>query len=253
MQINFEGLAKDAVSINRMKFVAELGKPIKLAYSGGKDSDLLLYLAKSSGVDFHAVYNWTTVDPPELLAYIRRDHPEVKIQMPKKSMWQLIKEYKMLPLRTVRYCCEDLKESTNKEDEIVLTGIRWAESVQRKKRSWLELSYKNQFRKICNPIIDWTTGEVWEYIHEKKIPYCQLYHEGFKRLGCVLCPMTTKYMVKIEMERWPKLALAWRHAAQRVIEVKGDKALFKSGDEYFEWWISREGMKKEDGQCVMFQ
>lgn len=252
MQANFAGLTKDQMAINRIRFVAEGGRPLKLAYSGGKDSDTLLHLAKRAEVPFRAVYNWTTVDPPELLDYIKREHPEVEIVKPKKTMWELVEEHQLLPLRTKRYCCEDLKEQTNESGIILLTGIRWAESRYRKTRAWLELSYRDKSIIICNPIIDWSTVEVWGYLREHKIPYCSLYDEGFHRLGCVLCPMETANSAKLSARRWPKIALAWRHAADRVIANRKDKNFFKTGEEYFHWWLSRRGTRS-DAQCVMFQ
>lgn len=49
-----------------------------LAYSGGKDSDVILELAKMAGVKYRAVYNVTTIDPPELVLYIKREHPATR-------------------------------------------------------------------------------------------------------------------------------------------------------------------------------
>lgn len=40
------------------------GKKVELAYSGGKDSDVILQLAKESGIDFVPIYKMTTIDPP---------------------------------------------------------------------------------------------------------------------------------------------------------------------------------------------
>ncbi|NCC59160.1 MAG: phosphoadenosine phosphosulfate reductase, partial [Synergistales bacterium] len=62
-----------------------------LAYSGGKDSTVLLDLARRSGVKFDAHYNLTTVDPPELVYFIR-EQKDVIIESPEKTMWELIVE-----------------------------------------------------------------------------------------------------------------------------------------------------------------
>ena len=46
-------------------------------------------------------------------------------------------------------------------------------------------------KTVLNPIIDWDDSDVWEFIHEYKVPYCELYDQGYKRLGCIGCPMST--------------------------------------------------------------
>lgn len=56
-------------------------------------------------------------------------------------------------------------------------------------REWLEWCYQRN-KTVINPIIDWTDDEVWEFIKEFNVPYCKLYDQGHKRLGCIACPMS---------------------------------------------------------------
>lgn len=72
-------------------------------------------------------------------------------------------------------------------------------------------------RRTLNPIFDWSTEEVWEFIHHYNIPYCKLYDQGYKRLGCIGCPMAGKHRVE-EFERYPKYKKAYTSAFQRMIE-----------------------------------
>ena len=104
-------------------------EPYQLGYSGGKDSDVILHLAKKAGVPFRAVHNLTTVDAPETVRYVR-SKPEVTIEYPKYSMWQLIVKHKTPPTRLFRYCCEELKEYSGKGKKLI-TGVRKAESRKR--------------------------------------------------------------------------------------------------------------------------
>ena len=76
-----------------------------LAFSGGKDSIVLKRLADLSGVAYDAHMNMTTVDPPEVLQYVRQYYPDVEMVRPEKTMWQLIIERGMPPTRKMRYCC----------------------------------------------------------------------------------------------------------------------------------------------------
>lgn len=103
--------------------------PYQLGYSGGKDSDVILHLAKKSGVLFTAVHNLTTVDAPETVRYIQ-SKKDVIIQRPRLSMWQLIEKKKMPPTRLCRYCCAELKEKSGKGKKTI-TGVRAAESRSR--------------------------------------------------------------------------------------------------------------------------
>ncbi len=79
-----------------------------LACSGGKDSDVLLDLAKRSGVRFEAHDNLTTCDPPELVWHVKRmaavADNHLVIDRPPVTMWQLVRKRQMPPLRTARYC-----------------------------------------------------------------------------------------------------------------------------------------------------
>lgn len=120
-----------------------------VAFSGGKDSQCVYHLCKMAGVKFDAHYAVTTVDPPELIYFIRKHYPDVKWERqywndgkpehyypngnPKPiTMWSLIADHTMPPTRKVRYCCASLKEPGG-EGRIVVTGVRWAESINRRK------------------------------------------------------------------------------------------------------------------------
>ena len=107
----------------------------RLAFSGGKDSVVIKRLADMAGINYEAHYNVTSVDPPELVRFIRDKHPDVKCDIPKDqdgrqvSMWTLIQK-KGLPTRLHRFCCEKLKERSG-DGHMTITGVRWAESPNR--------------------------------------------------------------------------------------------------------------------------
>ncbi|RKY05616.1 MAG: phosphoadenosine phosphosulfate reductase [Planctomycetota bacterium] len=225
-----------------------------LAYSGGKDSDVILDIAKRAGVKFTAHYHLTTCDPPELVYHVRT-HPEVEIHKPKETIWAMIRRKGMPPRRNARYCCDLLKEH-NGGNRMIVTGVRWEESARRSKRRMTEACMKNKGSHYLHPIIDWNKEDVWGYIKSSNVPYCKLYDEGFKRLGCVLCPMATKKQTLIELKRWPKIAKAWEKAVKATFNPSLDKRVkFKNEQKYWEWWLDRDrkSMKSNENQMMFFE
>lgn len=226
-------------SIERLK-AFEPSEGYYLAFSGGKDSVVCKALLDMSGCKYDSTYHVTSVDPPELVRFIKEKHPDVNRNVPHYSddyknpklagkpitMWNLIPEKLMPPTRLVRYCCTSLKESGG-DGRMTVTGVRWEESYKRKQnqgivtiidrkaakneelannsdflrtnlggvvltndntesRKVVEHCYK-QHRTTVNPIIEWSEQDVWDFINANGIPYCSLYDEGFKRLGCIGC------------------------------------------------------------------
>lgn len=94
---------------------------------------------------------------------------------------------------------------------------------------------------LINPIIDWTDEEVWEFIKDNKIPYCKLYDEGKKRLGCIGCPMSTNQ--EQELEDYPKYKKAYLNAFKKMLEERqlaGLKTDWKTPEDVMAWWIKKE-------------
>ena len=225
-----------------------------LAFSGGKDSQVIYHLAQEAGVKFEAHYSVTTVDPPELLTFIKRNYPDVVWDYPRKSMFRLIVDHGTLPTRIIRFCCENLKEDKG-TGRVVVTGIRWQESNARRKRQMSEACYKVT-KMYLHPIIDWTGDDVWSYHAARQLPHCQLYDEGFKRIGCVMCPMAGGKRQQADAERWPRLAHMYQSAADRAYQrrsARGDTMVWKSGAEMYDWWITGTAPSGDDQQAQMFE
>lgn len=256
---------KEEIAMERMRMF-EPPEGYWLAFSGGKDSVVLYDLAKRSGVKFEAHFSVTTVDPPELYRFIRQHYPEVAWERPAMTMYKLI-EMRGFPLRRRRHCCAILKEGGG-DGRRVLTGIRWAESLKRSKRkphaedvkagdgaAWVEQCRQRKHKTYVHPIIDWTDKEVWAYIHARNVPYCSLYDEGCKRIGCVMCPNAGLNGMQRDAARWPRIAAAYRRAFHKLWERNPKYSLsvihsWKSADDMFEWWIGNAA--KEDIELPLF-
>ena len=130
-------------SIERLK-TFQRDEGYYLAFSGGKDSVVCKALLDMANLKFDAHYRITSVDPPELIRFIRNEHPDVSRDVPVYkdgrrgkewdgkpiTMWNLIPWKLMPPTRLVRYCCVFLKEDGG-DGRMTVTGVRWAESRNR--------------------------------------------------------------------------------------------------------------------------
>ena len=250
-----------------------------LAFSGGKDSQVIYQLAKMAGVKFTAHYHVTTVDPPEMVRFIRREYPEVRIERPETTMWKLIVQKGFPPTRKVRYCCSELKERGG-EGCFVITGVRWSESRKRKSRGLAELSGKKsaevillnndndekrrliencqiQGKRVLNPIIDWSEEEVWSFIHQYVHTYCELYDQGFTRLGCVGCPLASVKKREKELERYPHFRAAYLRTFERMLEAKERTRVadnrWETAEDVYAWWMYGNEKKEEQvpGQYLL--
>lgn len=102
-----------------------------------------------------------------------------------------------------------------------------------------------QRKTVVNPIIDWTDDDIWEFIEEYKVPYCSLYDEGFKRLGCIGCPMAGGKKQIEEFKRFPKYKKLYLLAFDRMIK-NNDCKNWETAQDVFDWWIGEKRNAVED-------
>ncbi len=211
-----------------------------LAFSGGKDSVVLYEIATMAGVKFDAHYSVTSVDPPELVRFIKAHYPTVHFEHPGDTMWTLIPRKLMPPTRIVRYCCAKLKE-TGGQGRVVLTGVKRTDSHNRRVRGSVVRNCKKRGGAVISPLFHWNDSEIWEFIRSRGMPYCELYDQGFTRLGCVGCPMAGPSRQRMEFERWPKYKDAYLRSFGKMLNERKRKGLpteWGSPEEVMEWWLN---------------
>lgn len=248
--------------------------PLVVTTSGGKDSSVCVALAQRAGIPFEVQHNHTTADAPETFYFIRdefkrlesigikcsKNYPFYKGE--RTSMWDLIPKKLMHPTRLVRYCCDVLKEQGG-IGRFIVTGVRWAESQKRKENRGIyeagrkiilnndndekRMLFENcrmKSKRVCNPIIDWTDRDVWDYINSENIPVNILYKCGFSRIGCIGCPMAGKRGRQKEFARYPAFKVNYIRAFERMIKersrrgkIDGTWRIGTTGEEIFHWWM----------------
>lgn len=285
------------IAIERLKTASEMslshyGLPLLLTDSGGKDSSVCKELALRAGIPFEVMHNHTTADAPETVRFVRQEAKRFEdlgikytINMPtykgkRVSMWSLIPQKLIPPTRLVRYCCAVLKE-TGGAGRFIATGVRWAESTSRKnnrgiyeqlaskKENKIILNNDNDDKRrlfencrlkskyVVNPIIDWTDGDVWDFLNDAKKPVNPCYAEGWCRVGCVGCPMAGKKGREAEFLRWPKYKDLYIKAFENMLEerkrrgkLEGSWRMGATGHDVFNWWMEYDILP---GQIDLFE
>lgn len=231
-----------------------------LGFSGGKDSVVLLSLAKLAGVKFHAEYHVVGVDAPSTIYFIREHFPDVHFWHPKEKFIPLVRK-KGLPTMNRRFCCERTKEAGGK-GEVVLTGVRAEESVKRaayaqveifsrrkehegkdraRDTSWLKKveheCLKGQDRVMVRPLLDWTADDIWEYTNRYNLPVNPNYaHTG--RVGCMFCPFASSTQMAWYESVYPGYLRAILRAIEEFWETHPDH-YFQDPLDYYTWWKSK--------------
>lgn len=230
-----------------------------LAFSGGKDSCVIKQLAIESGVKFKAWYNLTTIDPPELVQFIKKHHADVAWNKPKIPMMKkLVSQSEGMPSRKARWCCKQYKECGG-SNVIKVIGVRVFESPRRE-RLWKEFKpdRNNPLAAFVAPIVYWTDSDVWEFIRSRSLPYCDLYDQGFSRLGCVGCPLASDKDRLIQFKRWPKYEIMWKKACfaywskwESILKRNGEQRAFVkacgSADGMWNWFLRQD--VQGEAQC----
>lgn len=264
-------------AIHRIRLAAELSeayyqKPLLLAYSGGKDSEVCLELCRRARVPLEVIHNLTTADAPETIYHVRKVFRQLELEGivcafhkplyhgKPTSMWSLIVQKGLPPTRKQRYCCQILKEGSSTHRAVVL-GVRAAESQNRKdsavaerwgssRREVQRFDFDNGDERIVapcqqkaeikiHPIVDWNDSDVWAFLRDAKVERNPVYSLGFQRVGCVGCPMAGKVRYR-EFRVWPAFEQLYRTAFDKMLRRRWEAGKFNSwnsADDVFRWWM----------------
>jgi len=213
-----------------------------VAWSGGKDSTIVLHLTRLVYPQILVIFNDTKIEYPETYSFIKSISKTWNLNITrthywKKTFWDCLKEYGV-PKRKVRHkgdaranCCYYLKEVPTIHEikkrklKCCFEGSLATESHNR--MLWAEKKGSCSFNKKFNiqrvkPIIWWTESEVWQFIRTNNIPYNSLYDKGFDRTGCMPCTCHRYWREKL-IKYNPKLY-------DKVIRYDNVQELFSAKD-----------------------
>lgn len=196
--INLIGKINEALDLVKEAFTH--GDTPRIAFSGGKDSLVVLDLVRRIRPDTIAVFCNTGNEYPETIQYVKTIENLTELH-PEKGFWQCVKEYGLPQMKSKakrhgNQCCFWLKEKPANDYykaecvDLIFTGLTGEESRNR----WMMLkrmgpSYYAKTEKLwkCHPIHNWTEKEVWDYIKLRNLEYNTLYDKGIPRCGCRFC------------------------------------------------------------------
>lgn len=195
------------------------GQVIELAYSGGKDSDVILQLAKEAGVKYRAIHKCTTIDPPGTLKHVL--DMGVEIVRPEYTFAQLIAR-KGQPNRMRRFCCAKLKEYKIMDSCII--GVRADESFSRSERyvepTACRVYSKTKVVQQYFPILFWTLEDIVAFAADRNLRFAPVYYDADgtfhpeRRLGCMCCPLASRKHRIREFMKYPGMVRLYVRAIQ---------------------------------------
>lgn len=180
-----------------------------VAFSGGKDSIVLLDLVKKAlpQGSFIVLFADTGMEFPDTYAIIEKTRLQCEAEnipfhiaradLEPETSWRLFGP----PSRVLRWCCSvhksapqilKLREILGKEDYkgLDFVGVRAHESNTRSKYTYLDYGKKQKGQYNHNPILEWTSAEIWLYMYSTNLLINEAYKKGNSRAGCLLCPVT---------------------------------------------------------------
>ena len=103
-------------------------------------------------------------------------------------------------------CCEVRKVNPLKEFLSCLDG--WVTSIRRGQTENRAHAEKFEIDELhggilkINPLVEWSTKRVWDYINEHQVPYNKLHDLGYPSIGCAPCTRAIKEGEDARAGRW---------------------------------------------------
>lgn len=195
-----------------------------VAYSGGKDSIVLLDLVQralpynsfsvvfgDTGMEFSDTY--TLIKDVEAdfkkkkINYIRATNENFRAE----ESWELFGP----PSQRMRWCCSvhktapqiiAIRKNIKKTDfrGVAFIGVRGDESASRSGYKQMECGKKHNGQCSAYPILEWNSAELFLYVFQNNLPLNKAYKKGSSRVGCLVCPLAANKNEYIKNSCYPQ-------------------------------------------------
>lgn len=203
---------------------------IYAAFSGGKDSFVMLDIVQRALPHdaFNVVFGDTTMELSDTYKTVEiakgfwndLNWYTARTDFDATDSWRFVGP----PARTIRWCCgvhksapsiikikEILAERRNcalsevkKFKVLAFLGVRKEESEARSTYEMISDGNKHAVQINCNPILEWSSCELYLYTFARNLPINKAYKYGLHRVGCILCPMSSSWTDCIQNKKYTK-------------------------------------------------
>lgn len=190
---------KIALSIEIIKEAHDrYGDKIGLAFTGGKDSSVLLDLTRKAfngKIPFKVITIDTSAEFPEIKEFIEKLKQAWGFELLTYSNAEALKQ-KYPVAKDKADCCNTLKTMPLKQSikdlhlKAMMTGIRRDENEARANEAYFS-KRKDPHHFRVHPILHFTEADIWSYIKLNNLPYCSLYEQGYRSIDCAPCTQKT--------------------------------------------------------------
>ena len=163
---------------------------IAIAWTGGKDSTVLLHLIKEcyKRLPSPVIFNDSTMEFPQIYKFIEKIRKKWKIDLitikhsvtdlaafrETKTIKEKSKLARLMKIHSIKRVLSIYKFNA------FLVAIRWDEHPARSKENYFS---KRENHTRIHPLLHFTENDIWQYIRTYQVPYVELYDQGYRSLG----------------------------------------------------------------------
>ncbi len=192
---------------------------IAVAWSGGKDSTIVLYLVRQLCPDIPVIFNNTGIEYPETIHFVQQVKRLWNLNLfevkPQCTYWDCINKFGFPSSKRGskggRHCCYYLKEKPMKQflkEHNITSYFTGITAIENRTRMFLARDYGMCYTTAgihkVHPILWWTLDDVKFFMKQMSLPVNQVYALGAERCGCMMCTAFSDWEKQLSLTK-PKV------------------------------------------------